>query len=512
MQLTGMTIFGKMEKLLVFVVSLCFCMTVRAEYNATAVIYDGNGQRSNYWANTGGAQDEPLVEKPMLPEKNEVPYTTNAKYLEMKRVQERGREWHGIGFDLSGLNTTLSAGNQIAMWVKKDKTENVKLELQFTDGTSAVLSDLQWVAPEDGWKYLVFDFSGQSGDIQGKQLGNMFVQVHTGGNDRQTATISVTGIVKGFDLNDRPAPPSSTVPVISVEAAGAQEFAMTETQPGIFFWMGSMEAGELHITMSGERLVAGSPHRYNPQNKPDVIQLVSSGATGGAAVKFGEKTDVMVTLDCSIENETRLILNPYPETLYIIGDGISSMEDLIPFVDNGNGQFVVARYLPAGYNFKISTGQLSEWEPSFVSVSVNESCENAYQFSQSDLGRACKLAYRNSYDIEGEYADPVKDIWFETPDMSLSGGAEGVTYKISVDFSRAYPYILVEETSAMSVRVQDKRVIIENAIGEYKIQGLSDGEYHEGIIPVGGTVDELVNCNGIYLVEANGQSKRVLVY
>ena len=487
MQLTGMTIFGKMEKLLVFVVSLCFCMTVRAEYNATAVIYDGNGQRSNYWANTGGAQDEPLVENPMLPEKNEAPYTTNAKYLEMK---------------------PLSAGNQIAMWVKKDMAENVKLELQFTDGTSAVYSDLQWVAPEDGWKYLVFDFSGQSGEIQGKQLGNMFVQVHTGGDDGQTATISVTGIVKGFDLNDRPAPPSSTVPVISGEAAGPQEFAMTETQPGIFFWMGSMEAGELHITMSGERLVAESPHRYNPQNKPYVIQLVSSGA----AVTFGEKTDVMVTLDCSIENETRLILNQYPETLYIIGDGISSMEDLIPFVDNGNGQFVVARYLPAGYNFKISTGQLSEWEPSFVSASVNESGENAYQFSQSDLGRACKLAYRNSYDIEGKYADPVKDIWFETPDMSLSGGAEGVTYKISVDFSRAYPYILVEETSAMSVRVQDKRVIIENAIGEYKIQGLSGGEYHEGIIPAGGKAEEPVGCNGVYEVEANGQTKRVMVY
>lgn len=509
MQLTGMTIFGKMEKLLVFVVSLCFCMTVRAEYNATAVIYDGNGQRSNYWANTGGAQDEPLVENPMLPEKNEAPYTTNAKYLEMKRVQESGREWHGIGFDLSGLNTTLSAGNQIAMWVKKDKAENVKLELQFTDGTSAVFSDLQWVVPEDGWKYLVFDFSGQSGDIQGKQLGNMFVQVHTGGNDGQTATISVTGIVKGFDLKkDIPAPPSSTVPVISGEAAGFQEFAMTETQPGIFFWMGSMEAGELHITMSGERLVAESLHGYNPQNKPDVIQLVSSGA----AVTFDEKTDVMVTLDCSIDNETRLILNPYPETLYVIGDGISSMEDLIPFVDNGNGQFVVARYLPAGYNFKISTGQLSEWEPSFVSAYVNESGENAYQFSQSDLGSACKLAYRNSYDIEGEYADPVKDIWFETPDMSLSSGAEGVTYKISVDFSRAYPYILVEETSAMSVHVQDRRIIIENAIGEYKIQGLSGGEYHEGIIPAGGKAEETVGCNGVYEVEANGQSKRVLVY
>ena len=494
-----------MRKLIFTTILICTGLAAHAGYNVTSAIYDGNGQQCNYWANVGDMTDEVLTEKDM-PDEEGVPDA--AKYLEMKRVQESGREWHGIGFDLSGLNTTLSAGNQIAMWVKKDKAENVKLELQFTDGTSAVLSDLQWVAPEDGWKYLVFDFSGQSGDIQGKQLGNMFVQVHTGGKDGQTATISVTGIVKGFDLNDRPVPPSSTVPVISVEAAGSQEFIMTETQPGIFFWMGSMEAGELHITMSGERLVAESPHRYNPQNKPYVIQLVSSGA----AVTFGEKTDVMVTLDCSIENETRLILNQYPETLYIIGDGISSMEDLIPFVDNGNGQFVVARYLPAGYNFKISTGQLSEWEPSFVSASVNESGENAYQFSQSDLGRACKLAYRNSYDIEGEYADPVKDIWFETPDMSLSNGAEGVTYKISVDFSRAYPYILVEETSAMSVRVQDKHIIVENVIGEYKIQGMSDGEYHEGIIPVGGTVDELVNCNGIYLVEANGQSKRVLVY
>lgn len=80
------------------------------------------------------------------------------------------------------------------------------------------------------------------------------------------------------------------------------------------------------------------------------------------------------------------------------------------------------------------------------------------------------------------------------------------------NFSRAYPYILVEETSDISVYVQDKHIIVENVIGEYKIQGMSDGEYHEGIIPVGGTVDELVNCNGIYLVEANGQSKRVLVY
>lgn len=192
-----------MRKLIFTTILICTALAAHAGYNVTSAIYDGNGQQCNYWANVGDMTDEVLTEKDM-PDEEGAPDA--AKYLEITRVQESGREWHGIGFDLSGLNTTLSAGNQIAMWVKKDKAENVILELQFTDGTSAVLSDLQWVAPEDGWKYLVFDFSGQSGDIQGKQLGNMFVQVHTGGNDGQTATISVTGIVKGFDLKDRPVP------------------------------------------------------------------------------------------------------------------------------------------------------------------------------------------------------------------------------------------------------------------------------------------------------------------
>ena len=167
-----------MRKLIFTTILICTGLAAHAGYNVTSAIYDGNGQQCNYWANVGDMDDEVLTEKDM-PDEEGAPDA--AKYLEITRVQESGREWHGIGFDLSG-------------------------ELQFTDGTSAVLSDLQWVAPEDGWKYLVFDFSGQSGDIQGKQLGNMFVQVHTGGNDGQTATISVTGIVKGFDLNDRPVP------------------------------------------------------------------------------------------------------------------------------------------------------------------------------------------------------------------------------------------------------------------------------------------------------------------
>jgi|GEM_PF-2892894 len=315
-----------MKRLLFFTLSFCLGFVVHAEYNVTSVIYDGNGQQCNYWVNTGGAQDEPLIEKPMLPEKNEAPYTTNAKYLEMKRVQESGRDWHGIGFDLSGLNTTIGAGNQIALWVKKDIAENVKLELQFQDGTAAVYSGLQWVAPEDGWKYLVFDLSLESEEIQAKQLRTMYVHVHTGGDDGQTATISVTGIVKGFDLNDRPGPPSSTVPVISGAAAGSQEFAMAETQPGIYLWMGSLNAGDLQITMSGSSLVTGN-YNYKPDNVPYVINLVSSSVMSRStgSVTIDKETKVVLTLDCSSNDGYRLIINPYPKTLYVIGDGISSM-------------------------------------------------------------------------------------------------------------------------------------------------------------------------------------------
>ena len=492
-----------MKRLLFFTLSFCLGFAARAEYNVTSAVYDGNGQQCKYWANTGDAADETLVEKDM-PQEEGAPDA--AKYLEMTRVQQAGYDWHGIGFDLAGLNKTFNDGNQIAMWVKKDKAENVKVEFQFTDDTS-VQTGLQWVAPEDGWKYLVFNLWELGEEFQTKTLRTMYVQVHTGGSDGETATISVTGIVQGFDLND--------IPVISGAAAGSQEFAMAETQPGIYLWMGSLNAGDLQITMSGESLVAGISE-YDPKNVPYVINLVSSSvmsrSTGSVTIK--EETKVVLTLDCSSnDGSRRLIINPYPESLYVVG--VDAVEDLIPFTNN-NGEYVVARYLPPGYNFKISTGKLSKWEPSFVALEVNESSENTYRFDNDNLGQPHKMAYRNSFDIfdiegEYEYKDPVEDIWFETPVFS-DNQSDNKTYKITVNLTSAYPYILVEETSDISVYVQDKHIIIENAIGEYKIQGLSGGEYHEGIIPVGGTVDELVNCNGIYLVEANGQSKRVLVY
>lgn len=194
-----------MKKLFFTTLLVCFGLLARAEYNVTSVIYGGNGQQCNYWINTGDAADETLVEKDM-PQEEGAPDA--AKYLEMTRVQQAGYDWHGIGFDLAGLNKTFNDGNQIAMWVKKDKAENVKVEFQFTDDTS-VQTGLQWVAPEDGWKYLVFNLWELGEEFQTKTLRTMYVQVHTGGSDGETATIQITGIVMGFDLNNLPDEPTA---------------------------------------------------------------------------------------------------------------------------------------------------------------------------------------------------------------------------------------------------------------------------------------------------------------
>lgn len=67
------------------------------------------------------------------------------------------------------LNKTFNDGNQIAMWVKKDKGENVKVEFQFADGSS-VTTSLQWVAPEDGWKYMGFDLNNPPAPVPTKDI------------------------------------------------------------------------------------------------------------------------------------------------------------------------------------------------------------------------------------------------------------------------------------------------------------------------------------------------------
>lgn len=115
----------------------------------------------------GGVAEETLVEMQMLSDDQII--TGATEYLEMKRVQNTGYEWHGIGFDLSSLNKTFNDGNQIAMWVKKDKGENVKVEFQFADGSS-VTTSLQWVSPEDGWKYMVFDLNNPPAPVPTKDI------------------------------------------------------------------------------------------------------------------------------------------------------------------------------------------------------------------------------------------------------------------------------------------------------------------------------------------------------
>ena len=139
-----------MKKLFFTTLLVCFGLLAKAEYNVTSVIYDGNGQQCNYWINNGNEPSETLREMDM-------PYDGGvsgiSKYLEMTRVQNDGWGWHGICFDLSGLYTKFTDGNQLAMWVKKDIAENVQVEFKFTDGTK-VNSGFAWVDPSEGWKYI----------------------------------------------------------------------------------------------------------------------------------------------------------------------------------------------------------------------------------------------------------------------------------------------------------------------------------------------------------------------
>ena len=136
-----------MKRLLFFTLSFCLGFVVHAEYNVTSVIYDGNGQQCDWWLNNDNKSEESLLEK-YMPYPIEEGDPEVSRYLEMTRVQNKGWEWHGIGFDLSGLYTKLADGNQLAMWVKKDIAENVQVEFKFTDGTKEN-SGFAWVDPSE---------------------------------------------------------------------------------------------------------------------------------------------------------------------------------------------------------------------------------------------------------------------------------------------------------------------------------------------------------------------------
>ena len=489
-----------MKRLLFFTLSFCLGFVVRAEYNVTSVIYDGNGQQCDWWLNNDNKSEESLLEK-YMPYPIEEGDPEVSRYLEMTRVQKDDWEWHGIGFDLSGLNTTLSAGNQIAMWVKKDKAENVKLELQFTDGTSAELSDLQWVAPEDGWKYIVFNSYKLESDFQTKTLRTMYVHVHTGGDDGQTATIQVTGIVKGFDLAQSNIPEH---PYLLGSATEDNRLKMTETQDGIYIWCGELSDGTLRFVQSAESeypsfVATMSEVSCNPDAAAKKIPLNRITEGNGNNLNFAAGKYIIV-LNTNENTDTSnptmaATICPYDMDLYLIGNSTPAkwkFAKSVKMTETEDGLYTYTGVFYEG-DLKILTTN-TNYEPSFVSAL---SWSNVWLIT----GEANKIVYRRTWDDQDKSVPAEHSFWIP------KYGA----YKLSVDFRSSYPVLIMEDVPLIKVYTEGNLIYIENVEGEYTVTG-STGEYHAGQETAGGLVEISTQCNGVYEVEANGQTKRVLVY
>ena len=489
-----------MKRLLFFTLSFCLGFVVHAEYNVTSVIYDGNGQQCDWWLNNDNKSEESLLEK-YMPYPIEEGDPEVSRYLEMTRVQKDDWEWHGIGFDLSGLNTTLSAGNQIAMWVKKDKAENVKLELQFTDGTSAELSDLQWVAPEDGWKYIVFNSYKLESDFQTKTLRTMYVHVHTGGDDGQTATIQVTGIVKGFDLAQSNIPEH---PYLLGSATEDNRLKMTETQDGIYIWCGELSDGTLRFVQSAESeypsfVATMSEVSCNPDAAAKKIPLNRITEGNGNNLNFAAGKYIIV-LNTNENTDTSnptmaATICPYDMDLYLIGNSTPAkweFDKSVKMTETEDGLYTYTGVFYEG-DLKILTTN-TDYEPSFVSAL---SWSNVWLIT----GEANKIVYRRTWDDQDKSVPAEHSFWIP------KYGA----YKLSVDFRSSYPVLIMEDVPLIKVYTEGNLIYIENVEGEYTVTG-STGEYHAGQETAGGLVEISTQCNGVYEVEANGQSKRVLVY
>lgn len=489
-----------MKRLLFFTLSFCLGFVVRAEYNVTSKIYDGNGQQCNWWLNNDNKSEESLLEK-YMPYPIEEGDPEVSRYLEMTRVQNSGYDWHGIGFDLSELNTTIGAGNQIALWVKKDIAEKVQVELQFQDGTDAILSDFQRVAPEDGWKYLVFDFSSQSEGIQAKKLSTMYVQTHKGGSDGQVATVQVTGIVKGFDLAQ------SNIPEHLYLLGSATEdnrLKMTETQDGIYIWCGELSDGTLRFVQSAESeypsfVATMSEVSCNPDAAAKKIPLNRITEGNGNNLNFAAGKYIIV-LNTNENTDTSnptmaATICPYDMDLYLIGNSTPAKWEFtksVKMTETEDGLYTYTGVFYEG-DLKILTTN-TDYEPSFVSAL---SWTNVWLIT----GEANKIVYRRTWDDQDKSVPAEHSFWIP------KYGA----YKLSVDFRSSYPVLIMEDVPLIKVYTEGNLIYIENVEGEYTVTG-STGEYHAGQETAGGLVEISTQCNGVYEVEANGQSKRVLVY
>lgn len=488
-----------MKRLLFFTLSFCLGFVVHAEYNVTSVIYDGNGQQCDWWLNNDNASEESLLEK-YMPYPIEEGDPEVSRYLEMTRVQKYGWEWHGIGFNLLDLNTTIGAGNQIALWVKKDIAENVQVELQFQDGTPAILSEKE-VESEDGWKYLVFDFSSQSEVIQAKKLSTIYIQVHTRGTDGQVATVQVTGIVKGFDLDQSNIPEH---PYLLGSATENNRLKMTETQDGIYIWCGELSEGTLRFVQSAESeypsfVATMSEVSCNPDAAAKKIPLNRITEGNGNNLNFAAGKYIIV-LNTNENTDTSnptmaATICPYDMDLYLIGNSTPAKWEFaksVKMTETEDGLYTYTGVFYEG-DLKILTTN-TNYEPSFVSAL---SWSNVWLIT----GEANKIVYRRTWDDQDKSVPAEHSFWIP------KYGA----YKLSVDFRSSYPVLIMEDVPLIKVYTEGNLIYIENVEGEYTVTG-STGEYHAGQETAGGLVEISTQCNGIYLVEANGQSKRVLVY
>ena len=377
---------------------------------------------------------------------------------------------------------------------------NVQVEFKFTDGTKEN-SGFAWVDPSEGWKYIVFNLWELGDEYQEKEIQEMYVKTHTGGTDGQVATVQVTGIVKGFDLAQSNIPEH---PYLLGTATGNNRLKMTETQDGIYIWCGELSEGTLRFVQSAESeypsfVATMSEVSCNPDAAAKKIPLNRITEGNGNNLNFAAGKYIIV-LNTNENTDTSnptmaATICPYDMDLYLIGNSTPAKWEFaksVKMTETEDGLYTYTGVFYEG-DLKILTTN-TNYEPSFVSAL---SWSNVWLIT----GEANKIVYRRTWDDQDKSVPAEHSFWIP------KYGA----YKLSVDFRSSYPVLIMEDVPLIKVYTEGNLIYIENVEGEYTVTG-STGEYHAGQETAGGLVEISTQCNGVYEVEANGQSKRVLVY
>ena len=195
---------NKTTLLLIGLMSLGLC--VKAEISITSTIWNGERQNECDWiTNNDGNENEPITYVATPANTQSGIYNPSEHCLLMIREQKTGYEWHGIRFNVSNLNITMAQGNQYSLLVRKDKSENVRLEFVFNDDTH-FWSNLSWHNGDNKWQRQIFNL-WEAADFDAnkdKTIKYIYIQLHTGGSDESLAEIYFDDFMCGFDLNLMP--------------------------------------------------------------------------------------------------------------------------------------------------------------------------------------------------------------------------------------------------------------------------------------------------------------------